>query len=150
MRALAGGAAAGLLAMAAMTPWTLSALATLADARADQATLAAAAVAPEASAIVGPGLSIEAGSRDAAAVALAARVRAAAVKGGVLVEGMEAVAGSGGLARINVRLSGSEGAVLGLADGLERGTPLVRFARWRVEASGGSVRLTGELVAPWG
>lgn len=146
---LAAGAGVGLLAMATLTPWTVSALGTLAEARADQATLAAAAIAPEEGAIVSPGLALAAPSRDAAAGVLAAQVRVLAARGGVLVEGMETVSG-GGLARMSVRLSGSEGAVLGLADGLERGTPLVRFARWRVEASGGSVRLTGELVAPWG
>ena len=150
MRALAIGAAGGLLAMAVLTPPTIATLAALAEARKNQAELAAAASAPPASAIVGPGLVTPADTQAAATSALAARIRAAAAKGGVLVESIEGVAGDEALARIRVQLSGSEGAVLGLADALERGAPLVRFARWRVEGRGGSVLLTGELVAPWG
>lgn len=150
MKALATGAAGGLLGMALLTPWTVGTLATLANARQDQATLVAAATAPVAPAIVIPGLAVPAPSRAAATAALVTQIRHAAGRGGVLVEGFETIAGPDPLVRVRVRLSGSEGAVLALIDAIESGTPLVRLARWRIDARAGAVQLTAEVVAPWG
>ncbi|URW74589.1 hypothetical protein M9980_08360 [Sphingomonas donggukensis] len=88
------------------------------------------------------------GSRAAATRALEARVRALAGRGGVLVEAVSAVDGAG-LARIRLRASGSERAVVAFADALERGRPLARFDGWSIAADGASVRLEGEVAAPW-
>lgn len=143
------GAVAGLAGIALLAPATAESIAALRQAQAREAQVAAAVATPPVSDIVAPGLAIAAPSQGAASTALAARVRAAAGRSGVLVENIAPVAGDTGLARVRLRLSGSEGAVIGVADGLERGAPMVRFAIWRVEAAGGGVRLTGELVAPW-
>jgi len=144
------GGAAGLAGMALLAPATGEALGRLATARAERARLESAAVAPRATTpLVPPGLAIAARSDDEAVARLAARIRALAAQGGVLVEEAAPAGGAGSLVTVRLRVSGSEGAVLGLVDALERGTPLVRFARWRVEGAGGTVRLTGETVASW-
>jgi hypothetical protein len=144
------GAAAGLAVMALLAPATGGALGRLGVARAQRARLEAAAIAPPASpAIVAAGLAVAAGSREAAARQLIAQIRNLATRGGVLVEDATALDGAGALVTVRVRVSASEGAVLGLVDALERGTPLRRFERWRIESAGGTVRLSGEVVAPW-
>ena len=149
MKALLIGAAAGLVAMLALMPVAGDALDQLAEARAERAWILALADEQGERAIVPPGVGMSARDAAAATAALVARVRALAGKGGVLVEDAAAVPG-GGLARVRLRVSGSEDAVIAFADGIERGRPLARFATWSLAADGSVVRLSGELVAPWG
>lgn len=139
---LLGGAAAA----AALLPATGGALDRLAAARHARAAAGTPPLAPVA--LVRPDLAWAAGPGEGADM-LAAELRARARAGGVLVERAEALAAPEGLATLAVRLSGSERAVLALADGFERGTPLARWRSWRLAAAGQGVRLDGELVAPW-
>ena len=144
------GAAAGLVAMLALLPATGDALDRLAKARDDRARIAALATKPvDARAIMPSDIGIAARDHAAANAALTARLRALAGKGGVLVEEAVALPG-GGLARVRLRVSGSEDAVIAFADAIERGRPLARFAMWRLVTEGATVRLSGEVVAPWG
>jgi alanine dehydrogenase len=147
MTPLARGVAAGLLGGALISIPATEALETLAQARAERDTVLIAAVAP-ASPVVAPALSIEAGSAERASMLLAARVQKAASGGGLLIEAVAPVPDAS-VARVRLRVSGSEAAVLALAGSLERGVPLVRFAQWQVTSTGTAVRLTGELVASW-
>ncbi len=143
------GALAGLAGAAAITPFAADAVRDLRAARIERATLAQLAAGPTPSrAIVADGHAIIAPGAAAAADLLSARLRAAAAKGGLLVEQAAAVP-SPGLARVRLRVSGSEDAVIAFADAVERGRPAQRFAVWTVEARGGSVTLSGEVVAPW-
>lgn len=81
---------------------------------------------------------------------LATRIRADAAHGGVLIESLAAdPAAPTALAALTLRASGSEKAVLALADALERGGPPVRMAAWRLTSAPGGVRLDARLVAPW-
>ncbi len=149
MPPIAVGAVAGLALIALLIPATGEALGELSVARTRAAEVARDAARPATFALVAPSLAITAPSQPQASAALAARVRVLAGRGGVLVEGLDTGSGDVALAMVRVRLSGSEGAVIALADALERGTPLARFTAWRVEPTGDGVRLTGELVAPW-
>lgn len=141
------GVLAGATAILALSPAIGTALADLAAARAQRAEASEDAAAPiDVSLVAG---AIHARDRDAANTAVAARVRAYAARGAVLVEEAQPLSDPAGLARVRLRLSGSEDAVIALVDTIERGSPVVRFARWQIEATGGAVRLQGELVAPW-
>ena len=124
-----------------------TALDELATARGQRTRLAAMAGSEPVPAVA-PAQAFALGSRAAAMRALEARVRALGGRGGVLVEAVTPV-DSTGLARIRVRASGSERAVVAFADALERGRPLVRFDGWSIAADGTSVRLDGEVVAAW-
>jgi hypothetical protein len=146
--ALIWGGAIGLAVAALLAPATGAALGELAIARAERDRLATA-VKDGPRALLDDGLTAKAADRDAANAALIARIRQLAGRGAVLVEDATPIADPAGLARIKVRLSGSEDAVVALADSVERATPIARFASWRIEASGGAVRLQGEVVAPW-
>ncbi|SOB86567.1 hypothetical protein SAMN06297144_1673 [Sphingomonas guangdongensis] len=120
------GAAIGSAAALALLPAVHAALDRRQQALAAEARLAAAL-----------------GSVPAAPVAtpdLARRVRAEAGRSGVLVERAEVVAG-----RLQLRLSGSQQAVLALADGLERRG--VRSVRWSMTGDGRAVRLDAAAVA---
>jgi hypothetical protein len=122
------------------------------DARSVRAIAAARADAPRQppAALVAPGLTVEGGSGNAAAAAMAARIRKLAAGGGVLVEAASRGDAGPGLTRLRVRLSGPANAVIALADSVERDAPLTRFASWRVTAlADGGVRLEGELVGAW-
>lgn len=147
MRGVLRTGAAGGLTAALLLAWpTMAALERLAVARDDRA---AAAVAPPPPApLVQPEQAWPVGETDPA-VTIGAALRARARAAGVLVERAEPLAAPEGLATLAVRLSGSERAVLALADGLERGMPMARWRRWRVTAEGEGVRIDGELVAPW-
>ena len=147
---LAIGAAVGLAGMALLAPMTGDALGRLSRAREERAELERAAVAPApASALLPSALAIPARSHDEAVSLLVTRVRALGARSGVLVEDAVPVRDVGALVTVRLRMSGSEGAVLGLIDTLERGAPLVRFARWRVEGRGTTVRFIGDAVASW-
>ncbi|MES2338865.1 MAG: hypothetical protein V4537_12285 [Pseudomonadota bacterium] len=143
------GALGGLGAAALLTPFAADAMRDLRAARIDRATLAALAAGPPPSrAVVADGLALSAPDAGAAADLLATRLRASAAQGGLLVE--EAVAlPSPALARVRVRVSGGEDAVIAFADRIERARPMARFAGWTVAARGGQVTLSGEVVAPW-
>lgn len=139
---LGGGVAAALL-LAPVVGGTLGRLAAARRAEAD-----AALPVPRPAALVRPDLAWAVGSGDAPA-RIAAEMRARARAGGVLVERAEPLAAPEGLVTLEVRLSGSERAVLALADGLERGQPLARWRRWSVVPAAAGLRLDGELVVPW-
>jgi hypothetical protein len=149
---LLAGALGGLAAMLLLAPATGDALGRLAKARQQRAALAAQAAAPAIeTGLVAPGLAWRAPTGGEAAARLLAGVRGAAGRAGVLVEEARVLSAPGGLVRVQLRASGSEEAVLSLAEALERQRPLVRFARWRLAAlPSGGVRLDGEVVAPWG
>ena len=143
------GAFAGLAAAAALTPLAADAMRDLRAARVTRATLASLAAGPAPTrAIVVDGAAIVAPSAAAAADQLAARLRAGAGRGGLLVEQAAAVP-SPALARVTLRVSGSEDAVIAFADAVERARPTMRFAAWTAEAQGRRVTLSGEVVAPW-
>ena len=134
---IVGGLAAALL----LAPFTGTALGKLAEARSARVQYQQAL----AGSVDAPLVADDQIITDAAA--LAARIRATAKQGGVLVEAAEARTGRD-LATVRLRLSGPEKAVIALADALERGKPLVRFRAWRMDAlDGGNVRLGGEAVA---
>lgn len=81
---------------------------------------------------------------------LAARVRADAARGGVLIEALAAdTAAPAPLTLLTLRASGSEKAVVAFADALERARPAIRMRTWRLTAAPGGVRLDATLVAPW-
>jgi len=147
---LAWATAAGLAVILATAPMIGDALGDLAVARAERVRLRAVISQPPAShAVVDPGQAMAAADRDAANGMLALRLRRLAGRGAVLVEEAVPVADPAGLARVRVRLSGSNDAVIALVDTVERGPPLARFAQWRIDANDGAVRLQGEVVAPW-
>lgn len=141
----AGVAGGGALALLLLWP-AAGALDRLATARHAQAVAAQAPATPPA--LVAGDLAWPTGEADAATM-IAGELRARARAGGVLVERMETLAAPAGLVTLDVRLSGSERAVLALADGFERGTPFARWRSWRLSAAPGGVRLQGELVAAW-
>lgn len=92
-----------------------------------------------------------AGSAPRAQAIAAARLRNAARAGGVLIERLAPMPPLGpGIARVGLTISGSEKAVLTLADAMERGGRGMRLRGWKIEAlPGGAVRLSGELAAAW-
>lgn len=139
---LGGGVAAALL----LSPAMFGTLERLAAGR--RAAAEAAQPVPRPAALVRTDLAWPVGGGEPAA-RVAAELRARARAGGVLVERAEPLAAPEGLVTLEVRLSGSERAVLALADGLERGQPLARWRRWSVAPAGTGLRLDGELLAPW-
>lgn len=81
---------------------------------------------------------------------IAARVRADAARGGVLVETLTPdPAAPAPLTALTLRASGSEKSVVAFADTLERARPAIRMRAWRLTAAPGGVRLDATLVAPW-
>ena len=141
---LAVGAGAGLVLMLALAPDTGAALGKLAGARAERARLEAVATGPQPrpAPLVVPALA----SGDDSAL-IAARIRDRAHDAGVLVEELRVARGDGALLVARLSASGSEKAVVALADGLERDTPLLRFRSWRIVPIDGGVRLIGDVVA---
>lgn len=94
---------------------------------------------------------IRADDAASASSTLAARLRTLAVRDGLLVERAVAAAPpASGIASVALAVSGGEKAVLGFADALpQQGGP--RWRTWTIEAQpGGAVRLSGEVIAPWG
>lgn len=135
---------AGLLAIP-----TIAALDGLATARADRGTARADAAATPGPVAVAAA-AFPAGDAADARARLAARIRADAVRGGVLIETLAAdPAAPAPLAVLILRASGSEKAVVALADTLERGAQPVRMTVWRLTSAPGGVRLDARLVAPW-
>lgn len=149
---IAGAVAAATLALALLAVPVLNAIDRLGTARRSAATAMALAGRPSGPppALVASDWRTPGGDSIAAGRAAAARIRALAARGGVLVEQAEPVPMSGGLARVRLRLSGNEKAVLALIDTIERERPLTRMATWQAEALGdGGMRLSGEAVAAW-
>lgn len=146
------GLGAGLVAAVLLAFPLVDALERLWAARQTRTDLTARLAAPPAPVrtLVAPGLAIAAPDRAAAARSLSGRVREGAASAGVLVEALSSTASQPGLASVRVRLSGQEKAVIAMLDGIERGSPLIRFRSWRVSAlADGGVRVEGELVAAW-
>lgn len=145
------GLGIGASAMALLAPATGTALGELRRARGER--LAAAAVREPASArvaLLASTLRLSARDESGARRAFAAQVRELAARGGVLVEQLRPLPGGAGLVRMQLRLSGRDKAVIALVDQLERGTPLIRFDRWRAVALGeDGVRIEGEAVGTW-
>lgn len=149
MKPLAIGAAAGIAGALVLAIPAADAVRDLVAARAERARIAEIAAGPMPSrAVVADSQALAAPDAAAAADALARLVRERAGRAGLLVE-QAAEVPSPGLARVRIAVSGGEDAVVGFADALERGRPLVRFDRWSMAARGGSVTLQGEVVAPW-
>jgi len=138
------GVGTGALFVLLLAPATGNALGELAKARAERDRLAqVVATTVDDSPLVVPDL-----VTDGGADALATRIRDRARAAGVLVEEIAPAPGEGKVVAVRVRLSGAEKAVLSLADGLERGTPLARLRAWRLTPiPEGGVRLIGEVVA---
>lgn len=81
---------------------------------------------------------------------LAARIRADAARGGVLIESIGGdPATPAALAGLTLRASGPEKAVVAFTDGLERSEVPVRLIGWRLTPAPGGVRLDARVVAPW-
>ncbi|WP_447724133.1 GspMb/PilO family protein [Sphingomonas koreensis] len=149
---LIAGIGGGLVAVALLAPATGTALGKLARARGAVAEARTAVRAPARAPVplTAAGLRAPGGNEAAAAGALAARVRKLAAEGGVLVEQAARVPAGEGVAKLQLRLSGPDKAVVALVDRIEREAPLLRFAAWRATAlPGGSVRIEGEAVAAW-
>lgn len=146
---IAGGTAAA-LALALLAVPVLNAIDRLGTARRSAATALAARPSGPPPALVASDWRTPGGNSIAAGRSTAARIRALAARDGVLVEEAEPVAMTGGLARVRLRLSGNEKAVIALIDAIERERPLTRMATWQSEALGdGGMRLSGEAVAAW-
>ncbi len=149
---VAAGLGGGLIAatlLAAPLAEALSGLWSARQTRADLTASLTAAPAPVRPPVT-PSLAIAAGNRASALRNLAARVRTSAAAAGVLVEALAPGASQTGVVTLRVRLSGQEKAVIAMLDGVERGTPLIRFRSWRVSAlADGGVRVEGEMVAAW-
>lgn len=136
---IAIGAAAGLAVALLLSPAVGNSLGQLEAARTERERLTRPP--PEPAPLVASGL-----MSDAAAVA--ARIRASAKQGGVLVEEIAERKGGGALVALRLRLSGPEKAVVALADSIERDAPLVRLKAWRLlPLPDGGVRLVAEAVA---
>jgi hypothetical protein len=149
VKPLVTGAAVGVVGALVLAIPASDAVRDMVAARADRARTAEIAAGPTPSrAIVADGQALAAPDAAAAADALARLVRERAGRAGLLVEQAAGVP-SPGLARVRIAVSGGEDAVVGFADALERGRPLVRFDRWSMAARGGGVTLQGEVVAPW-
>lgn len=139
--------ACGVAALLAIPAY--GALDELADARAarDAAGIEASAPTPP---LAAADAAFPADSAADARVRLAARVRADAVRGGVLIETLTAdPAAPAPLTLLTLRASGTEKAVVAFADTLERARPAIRMRAWRLTAAPGGVRLDATLVAPW-
>lgn len=81
---------------------------------------------------------------------LAARIRADATRGGVLIESIGGdPATPAALAGLTLRASGPEKAVVAFADALERAEVPVRMLGWRLTPAPGGVRLDARVVARW-
>ncbi len=163
---LIAGIGGGALALVALAPAVGTARGDLARARGDLARARGdlalargdAAAARDAAArpvrpaplLADPGLRVAGGDPDAAARALAKRIRARAAQGGVLVERIAVEPGAPGMLSLRLRLSGPGKAVVALSDEIERGAPLVRLTTWRVVAlPGDGLRLNAAAVAIW-
>lgn len=139
--------ACGVAALLAIPAY--GALDELADARAvrDAARIEAGAPTPP---LAAADAAFPADSAADARARLAARVRADAVRGGVLIETLAAdPAAPTPLTLLTLRASGTEKAVVAFADTLERARPAIRMRTWRLTAAPGGVRLDATLVAPW-
>ncbi|KQN19241.1 hypothetical protein ASE86_12015 [Sphingomonas sp. Leaf33] len=146
---LALGTAAGVAAAALLAIPAADSVRDLRAARTARATLAQLAAGPgPARGIVIDGDATPARDAGAAADRLAVRLRTSAIRSGLLLEVATPVP-SDGLARVQLTVSGSEDAVVGFADMLERSRPLARFVTWRMTAAGGAVTLSGDVVGPW-
>lgn len=150
-RQLIVGWGAGLAGALLFAPMAGTALDRLAVARAERDGLRATATTPARPVpLLAPGLAVRAPDAATARARTAARVQALAKAGGVLVEEVAGVPAPAGTIALRLRVSGAEKAVLAFADALERDKPVLRLGAWQVEAlPGGSVRLSGELVAGW-
>lgn len=146
------GGAVGMAAVLALLPVTGTALGMRAAALRDHARLAAEEAAPERGAVplVVPGAAMAAPDARGARAALIARIRRQAAASGILVEELGPVTAPGHLAAVRLRVSGAENAVVALADGWERGRPLLRLHGWTLEPlADGGVRLSAVVVGPW-
>lgn len=140
---LAIGMALGLGLAAALVPAAGNALASLAQARRAKAATVAqlAALSRPSAPLVAAGMAARnAGDAEQ-------RIRARAREAGVLVEALAPDPGEGALLRLRLAASGSEKAVIGFADAIERDPVLMRFDQWRIEAIEDGVRISGTLVA---
>jgi hypothetical protein len=146
------GLGGGLIAAALLAAPLGEAMAGLWSARQSRADLTASlsAPSPPVRPLLAPGLAIAAADRAAAARSLATTIRGRAASAAVLVEALAPAPSSPGIIVTRVRLSGQEKAVIAMLDGIERGTPLIRFRSWRATAlADGGVRVEGEMVAAW-
>ena len=147
----AWGAAAGAVVLLVLSPVVADALAALDAARTVHARLGEAAKRPDTAApLVRSGMAMAAPDETAARALILARVNGLSKAGGVLVETVGAAPMPHGLAGLRLRVSGAEKAVLAFAEALERQRPVMRLRSWKVEPiAGGSIRLSGEVLAPW-
>lgn len=146
------GLGGGVLALLLLAAPLGAALAGLWSARQTHADLMASLSAPPPPVrpLLAPGLAITAADRAAAARSLATMIRGRAASAGVLVEALAPASSPSGIVALRIRLSGQEKAVIAMLDGIERGTPLVRFRSWRATAlADGGVRVEGEMAAAW-
>jgi hypothetical protein len=140
----------GVIAAIALAFPTADALRDLARARQDRDAARAALAQGRPGPVAAAALALPADGAADARRRLAARVRADAAQGGVLVEAIAAdTAVPDALAALTLRASGPEKAVVAFADTLERGRRPVRLLAWRMTPAPGGVRLDARLVAPW-
>ncbi len=139
------------LLVAALLLWpAMRGVAALDAARAAHATAAADLARGAAQPVAIPAVAFPADDAQDARRRLAARIRGAATRGGVLVEAITSdPAVPGALAALRISASGPEKAVLAFADTLERDAMPVRFHGWRLVPTPGGVRLDARAVAPW-
>ncbi len=142
-----------LLVLLAALLLAIPAARTLGDLRAarhDRAVARAGAAAGAPGPVVAPAAAFPATDASDARRRLAARVRAAAVQGGVLVEAIgDDRDVPPALAALTLRASGPEKAVLAFVDTLERAGEPVRLRSWRLTPAPGGIRIDARMVAPW-
>lgn len=139
----------GIVALALAWP-TSSALTDLAHARAARDRNAMILARPAPPPATAPDAAFPADGVVDARRRLAARLRAQADSGGVLVESLSPdTTAPSRLAVVAVRVSGPEKSIFAFADTLERGAPATRWIAWRLTPAAGGIRLEGQVVAPW-
>lgn len=137
-----------LVALALSIP-AARALDEMADARRARAT-AQAVVAAGMPGPIAPAAAFPADDAADARRRLAARIRADAARGGVLIESIGGDSATpAALAGLTLRASGPEKAVVAFTDALERSEVPVRLLGWRLTPAPGGVRLDARVVAPW-
>lgn len=123
-------------------------------ARAERARLAAVMTTerPPQPALLPPGQMIVAASATEAVAVLSRRLEQEGRARGLLVEQLKALPPQSRVrTRAAITLSGPEPAVMAYLQSVESGGTLIRFARWRIAATGtaGAVRFEGEAQAMW-
>lgn len=140
----------GAIVAAILASPAADAVADLSRARAARDRAVATLARPVAGPVALPDAAMAADGAADARSRLAARLRAEAIRGGVLIEAIVPDrTGPEAIAVVAIRVSGPEKSVIAFADTIERTAPMLRLSDWRLVPAPGGVRLDGRVVAPW-